>query len=736
MCEWGDDMMIQFINQYPADEEFSYEKRLHLLRERKLAQTQEKVEKQGGLNQDDYGLVVPPDYFQFRITPNHPDGKFYGYSGWTENYTRLLGEHPLYCDPLDAFVGRGFYFLIWLRGIGWHPDYPYDELQKAFDKYNIISGIGRDHHLNPDITMGMQLGWGGILQKLEHYRGTHTAEHYEFYDSEIVVVKAIITFLRRIAGQLAELALIERNPTLRQNLSEMADINLRMADGAPQTMREAIQWMCWFSFFSRLYNRGSAGGQLDQMLLPYYEHDIAAGIIDDDDARFYLGCLFFNDSRYYQLGGPDKDGNDTTNHLSYLILEAADMVNIACNLTVRVHDKTDPVFMRKAVGYLFSNKNGWPRFSGDRALVEGFMRCGFSRDLARRRLASGCHWMSIPGMEYTLNDVVKINIAKVFEVAYQEMAAGAEQSVDKLYELFAKHLQAAVKATTDGIAFHLKYQDKNEPELILNLLSHGPIEKGLDLTKGATFFNMCVDGSGMATIADSFAACEQRIEREKRLSFAELTELLQTNFAGVEGEYRRQMLQHSERFCQGESLGDAWAVKITELFTGLVRAANDEHPGLNFIPGWFSWANTIEFGKKVGATPNGRQAGEPINHGANPHPGFRRDGAVTAMANSIAAIQPGYGNTAPVQLELDPALGDTPESLDKLVSMVRTLLNSGNTLLNINIIDEDKILAAHEDPSKYPDLVVRVTGFTAYFSMLSKDFRQLVVDRILSKRSA
>ena len=89
-----------------------------------------------------------------------------------------------------------------------------------------------------------------------------------------------------------------------------------------------------------------------------------------------------------------------------------------------------------------------------------------------------------------------------------------------------------------------------------------------------------------------------------------------------------------------------------------------------------------------------------------------------------------------MQLELDPALGDTPESLDKLVSMVRTLLNNGNTLLNINIIDEDKILAAHEDPSKYPDLVVRVTGFTAYFSMLSKDFRQLVVDRILSKRSA
>ena len=105
------------------------------------------------------------------------------------------------------------------------------------------------------------------------------------------------------------------------------------------------------------------------------------------------------------------------------------------------------------------------------------------------------------------------------------------------------------------------------------------------------------------------------------------------------------------------------------------------------------------------------------------------------MCNSIAAIQPGYGNTAPVQLELDPGVANSPEALDKLVSMIRTLLNSGNTLLNINIIDGDKVLAAHENPALYPDLVVRVTGFTAYFSMLSKDFRQLVVDRIIDKRS-
>ena len=132
----------------------------------------------------------------------------------------------------------------------------------------------------------------------------------------------------------------------------------------------------------------------------------------------------------------------------------------------------------------------------------------------------------------------------------------------------------------------------------------------------------------------------------------------------------------------------------------------------------------------MGATPNGRKAGTPINHGANPNGGFRKDGAVTSMCNSIAAVQPGYGNTAPVQLEVDPQIAGDAEGVKKMVAMVKGILSTGNTLLNINIIDKKKILEAHKDPYKYPDLVVRVTGFTAYFAMLSEEFRQLVIDRI------
>ena len=542
----------------------------------------------------------------------------------------------------------------------------------------------------------------------------------------------------RAGDEIEALACQEQNKQLSENLHEMAAIDHRISTEPPKTFREAIQWSNWFSMISRTYNRGSAGGQLEDLFNPFYERDIKAGLLTDEEAVFYLACMFLQDSRYWQLSGPDSHDNDTTCHLSYLALDAADKINIACNLTIRMHDKIDPEFFRKSVEYLFKNKQGWPRYSSDKALMEGFMRCGYPKELARRRVAAGCHWMCIPGMEYTMNDTVKVNMAKVFEVAYDEMMANAdsvEPSIDVLWELYRKHLKIAVDATGRGIIHHLTYQTKSQPELILNLFQHGLIEKGVNITDGgANYYNMCVDGSGLAVVADSFAACEQRIDREKRLTYAELTKYLDADYDCDNGEYVRQMMLKSERYGGGNTLGDAWAVRVSKLWTSLVRDLVEQHKDnpkhVNFIPGFFSWSNTILLGSLLKATPNGRKRGEPINHGANPNGGFRKDGAVTAMCNSIAAIQPGYGNTAPVQLEVDPGIANDAEGVGKMCAMIRGILDSGNTLLNINIIDAKKILEADKDPMKYPDLVVRVTGFTAFFAMLSPKFRKLVVDRV------
>ncbi|MDR2747360.1 MAG: pyruvate formate lyase family protein [Treponema sp.] len=723
--------MRERINQLPPDAPMGYRDRLVILRQRKLEDTQDKAGYLPFADGDDYGAVMPPADFSFSPYVNHKNGSWYGYDGWSRNFYTLMSEHPVFIDPCDAFPNRWMNCMSWLKGTRqFNPDYSYAELEKEQELYGIVSGIGSDAHFGGDYRVGLELGWGGLLSKLEQYRGKNPGRG-EFYDAEELVIRGIQKWMERTVDAIDKAILRETHPVLRENLKAMGQSTSFIIENPPRTLRQACEWICWFNMASREYNRDGAGGQLDELLRPYYEADLAAGRINPDEARYYIACLLLNDPHYYQVGGLTAGGKDMVSDFSYLVLEAADWLDSSCNITVRVHEGMDMAFLKKGVEYLFKNKNGWPRFSGDSALSEGFMRKGYSRELAVQRIAVGCHWMSLPGLEYTLNDCVKVNNAKVFRTALDEMmSAEGEKSVERLWQLYAKHQRRAVEVTARGIRFHLKYQVYNEPELMLNLISRGPVETGLDMVSGGgQYYNMCIDGTGIATVADSFAALEQRIEAEGRLDWEKIYETLRRNFQGPEGEYIRLMLLNSNRYGGGGTPAEDWAKRISAAFT---RDVNDmDGGGIKFIPGWFSWSNTIKLGKVVGATPNGRRDGEPISHGANPHPGFRKDGALTAMSNAICAIQPGFGNTAPIQLELDPQTASDDEGVQKMVDYIRTICKKGSTLLNINIINADEILAAHKNPQLYPDLVVRVTGFTAYFCLLTPEFRQLVVDRIL-----
>ncbi len=703
--------------------------RIKKLVEKKALQTKDKIRIEGLLDEDDYGRVVPSK--KWNIIPNHPDGSFYGMEGWVTNFCNLMENHPVYVDPNDAFAGRWMYFLSKMRSNIWNPQYPYTHLQDDIKKYDIVPGIGYDAHFAPDYKMGLALGFKGLLEKIEHYKNMNGMEKKPFYDAHKKAIEAIQVWISNTIIEIERLYEIEKDPLRKENLKEMLAVNKNVISSPPKTFREACQWMIWYHLASRTYNRDGAGGQLDALLKPYFDKETNAGTLDRHTVVYYLACFLINDPVYWQLGGPDKDGNDITNELSYLILEAADKINTSINLTIRVHKELDNQFFLQSVKYLVKNKNGWPRYSGDKALVEGFTRLGFTEELARQRIAVGCNWMSLPGLEYTMNDLVKINTAKVFEIAFTRMEQSGEFGTGHLWDLFMEELKKAVAVTVNCILFHLKYQKHNEPELLLNLLSHGPIEKGLDASdRGIGYYNLAIDGAGLATVADSFAALEQRIEQERKITWEQICFHLKDDWQSAEGARVRLLMKNSGRYGQGESLGDKWAQRLSREFTDMVTAHSKKEKHLLFIPGWFSWANTVAFGKAVGATPNGRAAKEAVSHGANPNPGFMKDGASTAMARSIAQIQPGYGNTAPMQLELDPSSAGE-DRIETIAALIKGHFNLGGTLLNVNIIDKKTILEAHKNPQHFPDVIVRVTGFTAYFAMLTPEFRQLVVDRIL-----
>lgn len=736
--------------------ELTYDERIDQLRKTKMRHTEEKWRVLGYMDMDDHGFVLPPPqsrkivtvtsgsgftmtdalFKEFVPKSNHPSGGFFGARANGENFRALLEMHPTLIDPISSLAGGYMVNFLSYRNPAWNPDLDYSHLQKEQDLYKLHPGIGAVQHFCQDMTIGLTLGWGGILKNIRRCRTINTDdEAQELYDGLEHFVLGIQNWIGRHAAAARQMAQEEERPQLRQNLLEMAEMNEWLLNEPPRTFREALQWTLWYQLAGKMYNMGGSLGRIDQFLYPFYKRDKERGILTDEEAIFHLACHFVKDTSYSQLGGPDAEGNDTTNALSYLVLEAIHKLKVPVNVGVSVGRNMDQNLLRRGVEIMFEDRTGIPKFLGVDQTSSGFARNGYPIALGRERAYSGCHWCAIPGREYTVNDCVKINLAAVFDAALKEMMSSPAHppSVDRLWHLFEHHLHRSVEVIAEGLDFHINHMWQVFPELHLDLLCHGPIERGRDASHGGVeFYNLCVDAAGLATVADSFAAIEQRVSREARLTWEALMALLRTNWEGPEGERARQMMKSVPHYGSGGSSADEYARKIARAFTRFVK----EKPtpaGFPMIPGLFSWAAHLLMGRDVGPTPNGRRKGDPISHGPNPEPGFRKDGAPTALALAVAAVQPGYGNTAPMQMELDPGLSKDDEDREKVVTLIKTHMDLGGTQINLNIIDKEKILAAHKDPSRFPDLIVRVTGFSAYFASLSPEMRQVVVDRIIQE---
>ncbi len=711
---------------------YTYETRLAQLRRIKSEHSAIK-RKRGPRDTDDWGDVPYAGQFVFKPQTDHPKGWVMGPRDCGRNFRLFLEQVPTYVSPYSALLG-GYSFIFMGYTLKWDPENYWNDLAPDHRRYNIVHGIGNSHHFGIDLGIGLKLGFGGLLQKICRYRAENASADQAFYDGLEDTVVGIQNWMRNHIKAAQAAADVEPHPCIRQNLLDLIDLNTRIIEQPPANFREACQWTAWYQMAARMYNGSGAIGRIDQYFYPYYQADKAAGRLTDEDAIFNLICLSLTDPQYYQVGGIDQDGNDSSNELSYLMLEAVHRLKVPANVSVAVHDKMPPALMRKAVELLFIDKLGTPRFFGINQIAEGYARNGIPLEIARMRQQVGCHWTNLPGTEYSFSDVIKINFAKVLNAALYDLMAGdpAQRSVANLWSLFEDHLRRAVEITARGIDLHMEYKHQYFPELVLDLLSHGPVEKGIDASHGALqYTTICLDGSALATAADSFAAIEQRIEIEGRVTWNELIREIDSDFRSS-GKIALQM-KNVPSYGRGGTIGDQWAEKISQTFTRFVKEKPTPN-GWTMVPGLFSWASTIPMGKQTEATPNGRHRGERISFGANPDPGQMKGGSVNpaAMSNAIARVQPGYGNAAPMQLDVDPGLVHDEEGVEKFEALIRGHFRQGGTLINANILDKQVILDAYKNPDKYPDLVVRVTGFSAYFASLSDDFRKLVYNRIVS----
>lgn len=717
-----------------------YAQRIKGLHDDKMAATDLKIRLGLAHDSDDWGFIWFPE-FQFKAPIETDARPLYGTKNLGKLFRRFFNEMPKYVNKNSALGGAWVgpmldkkYFDVTLDV---NPDaVADDELKACWEKYHTQPGYLGMNHCGPDMRIGLELGWQGLLEKIRYYREFNAPEDPEFYDGEEQVILAIQEFVQQTADKARAMAAEETDPVARKNLLDIAEMNDYLVTGVPRTLREACQFLAHFQTADRTYVVGGALDQLDELLRPYYERDIDAGLITDEDAVWYVASLFFNDTHYSQIAGLIPDGSrDMTSRMSFIILDALHYLHIPINIALRVSDKVNETLLRRSLEYCAEDGSGVD-YSLNIGVEEGYARNGYPIHLARKRAKVGCNWVALPGVEYPLQDVTRCNMGMALWHALQDVR-GNDPTLEKLWDRFCFHLKTIVDSIKTGYDKHYDMVGKVTPEIVLNPFMHGTIEKGLNCSQAVDIVNFNIDGIALATVADSFAAIEQRVVNEGRISWDEMFKVLDANYEGY--EHIRLMFANIKRFGNPESIAEKWALKIRDYYVWCCKHTGTPKYNLPIIPGLFSHGDIFIHGAHLPATPNGRRAGEPISHSNEPDPGFARgldSFSPTLKANAVALAGPGHGNSAPLHLDVDLDMLESAGGIDALIALIHTHNHMGGTLINLNILSEKVLLEAHEDPSTHPDLVVRVTGYSAFFNTLTKEYRQQVVDRFLSRKSS
>jgi formate C-acetyltransferase len=708
-----------------------YEQRIKNLHENKLEINNVKMKELGHMDFDDWGFVSYPD-FKFEVKSNHPTGIVFGPLAIGEHLRRFFNEIPKYINENSALAGAWIGPITNYVPIEIAPEDKPQELREIWEKYDTRPGFGGMNHCAGDITIGLRLGWGGFLHKIRYYREQNNPSDTGFYEGEEQVVLGMQEWISALAMEALQRSEKEMDPEKRNNYLEIARINEWLVNNPPRTLREACQFIAHFQTLDRTYFVGGALDQLDEVLRPYYEREKKEERVTDEEAVWYVASLLFNDTHYSQIAGLTPDGiRDMTSRMSFIILDAMHALHIPANIALRVHKDVNPTLLRRSLEYTIEDGSGVD-YSLNVGCEQGFMKNGYPEQLARKRAKVGCNWTCIPGEEYPLQDVTRCNLGFALHYALEDVRK--EPSLGALFERFCYHTKAIVDSIKKGYDKHYEVMGRNKPELVYNLFMHGPIERGLNCSEGGVdILNFNIDGVALATVADSFAAIEQRILIENRITWKELYDSLDNNYKGAENN--RLMMKNIKRLGSPDSSAKDWAIKIRDYFVQCCKSEGTPRYHLPIIPGMFSHGTILDLGAKLPATPNGRRSGEAISHSNEPEPGFAQGlhtFSPTLKANAVAILQPGYGNSAPLHLDIDLDLLKHEGGVDALIALIHSHNQMGGTLINLNCLTKKKLLEAHENPEKHPDLIVRVTGYSAFFASLSKEYRQQIVDRFLT----
>jgi len=631
-----------------------------------------------------------------------------------------------------------------------------------------MSGPG---HMVPDYEFVLQHGLKKIKETcLERMDGVpledpEYEEKYTLYQSCAIVCDALVKYAKRYAEEAIRLAEEETEKARREELLKIHQNCLQVPAEPAQNFWQALQCMYFLQVTIQTEANGLAIslGVADQTLYPYYCKDIDAGDLTKEEVLELIDCFYLKlgeldkiysnaATRYLQgpahgqtvtLSGVTKDGRDATNELSYLFLLAdRDIRLVQPDLAVRIHRTTPNDFLKEVCINIREGLTK-PKVFNDEVVIQSMLEIGMNLEDARVWGALGCSEPVACGKTNSWGNSGHLNLAKCLELALNngkcmltEKQMGPDtgdptkfRNFDDVLFAFKKQIQYFVKYLVLYDNIIDRYQAQVAPLPLYSIVIPNCLETGKEFNKGGARYNTTSPlGVGPITSGDSLAAIKTLVYDEQRLSLKQLIEALKNDFK--DQEYIRQMLiNRAPKFCNDDDRADVLCNTVLKFYCDEVRKYKNPRNG-SFIGALYYLTSNIPFGLLTAATPDGRRAKEPLNDGGiSPVHGRDRKGA-TAVAKSVGKLDlHRVPHGAVLNQRFHPSLLEGDEKLKHFMQYIRSFMELGGWKTQFNVVTSDILRDAQKNPDNYRGLVIRVAGYSAYFTQLEAELQKDIMER-------
>lgn len=601
-------------------------------------------------------------------------------------------------------------------------------------------------HVVPNYAKLLNCGIDALLQEIRNrYKSAIDKDKLLFYKAEIIVIRA-----------LQETILKYAQSAIKEERDDIYNACINIAHKKPESFFEAVQ-LFWIQHEVMVLEgniKGISLGRVDQFLYPFYAKDLEKGCLDSEKTlkilcdlwekfEFDRGALAFQN---VTLGGLTDDKTDGSNELTLLCLEAQNIVrHNQPMLSLRTNEYTNNKVWDKALEVIGSGM-GVPALFNDNIVIEAKKNAGIDQRDAYNYAIVGCVEPSVSGMEYSHTEGLRINWCKILELMlfggncpvtnnkwklkkYEQLET--IKDFNYFYNWYKSELIQAIECGCETIAIADELYGKKWPAPYLSLLMDGCLESGIDVTCGGTKYNnLSVNFAGMANTVNSLYVIKELVFEKQKVKLEDLPMILYSDYENCD-KLLEQIID-MPKYGNDDDIIDKMMTELIDLSVSTIRKYKCKRGGL-FQAGFYTVILHSEMGKKMVATPDGRRKGWALASSLSPTQGTDTHG-VLAVLNSVTKLPLNkMGNGMVLDVKFSPNVFEDYYQRQKIREVIKAYFENGGHEIQINVVNKDTLMQAQRHPDEYKTLMVRVSGFSTYFTALDKTLQDEIILRYENK---